>query len=84
MSSTGTIDQDSEVGLGPTELMPAAFLGYKWSDKYGYMVRICGWCPSKSRVEVWARNRGSVVTHGICPECATRNFGKLLGEQTNG
>jgi len=48
----------------------AAWLGYKYDPPTAdIMIRICAWCPDKSRAETEARRLCLRVTHTVCERC---------------
>ena len=57
-----------------------AFMGYKASERGGFIMRICCYgCEGQKQVEQLARLRGMEVSHGACPKCAAVQIARITG-----
>ncbi len=61
------------------EQLPAAWLGYaKATDKGAiFAVRVCSWCPDKTKADELAAASGFKVTHSLCTSCYQKQLEQL-------
>ena len=81
MNARRILDLLVEEDPTPVRKHAKAWLGVKTAAN-GTFAQVCAHCPDKAQAEAEAEAAGYIVSHGICPDCAWREFGIRLPPKT--